>query len=130
MLDTGFCLEALRQTLRISKPEIFNSGQGGQFTGMDFTNLLENAGVRVSMDDRGRLFDNVFIERLWRKVKYEEVYLHAYETVGEARRQLASYFIFYNTERLHSSLRYRTPREVYFGESAHAFPPFSTELRV
>jgi putative transposase len=129
-LDTGFCLEALRKALRISKPEIFNTDQGPQFTNVAFTGLLENKGTRVSMDGRGRVYDNIFVERLWRSVKYEEVYLHDYQTVGQAHRRLADYFIFYNTERLHSSLGYRTPREVYFGGSAHAFPSSSIELRV
>jgi len=117
LLDREFCLIALDRALGLSRPEIFNSDQGGQFTSPDFTGRLEAEGVRISMDGRGRVFDNVFIERLWRTVKYEEVYLHAYETVEEARRSLASYFIFYNTERLHSSLRYLTPREVYFSGS-------------
>ncbi|MCJ7645134.1 MAG: integrase core domain-containing protein, partial [Candidatus Aminicenantes bacterium] len=103
---------------------------GAQFTSPEFTGRLEAKGIRISMDGRGRVFDNVFIERLWRTVKYEEVYLHAYETVDEACRRLASYFIFYNTERLHSSLGYQTPRDVYFGGSTHAFPQSSTELRV
>ena len=130
LLDKEFCLTALDRALGISRPEIFNSDQGGQFTSPDFTGRLEAKGIRISMDGRGRVFDNVFIERLWRTVKYEEVYLHAYETVDEARRRLASYFIFYNTERLHSSLGYQTPRDVYFGGSTHAFPQTSTELRV
>jgi putative transposase len=120
LLDKEFCLTALDRALGLSRPEIFNSDQGGQYTSLDFTGRLEAKGIRISMDGRGRVFDNVFIERLWRTVKYEEVYLHAYETVDEARRCLAGYFIFYNTERLHSSLGYRTPREVYFPGSAKA----------
>jgi len=122
LLDKEFCLTALDRALGISRPEIFNSDQGGQFTSPDFTGRLEAKGIRVSMDGRGRVFDNIFIERLWRTVKYEEVYLHAYETVEEARRRLASYFVFYNAERLHSSLGYRTPREVYFTGSAMTSP--------
>lgn len=129
-LDKEFCLTALDRALGISRPEIFNSDQGGQFTSLDFTGRLEAKGIRISMDGRGRVFDNIFIERLWRTVKYEEVYLHAYETVGQARQRLADYFMFYNTERLHSSLGYRTPREIYFGGSVHANPPSSFELRV
>jgi len=98
-LDTGFCLEALRKALRISKPEIFNTDQGPQFTSVDFTNLLENEGIKVSMDGRGRVYDNIFVERLWRSVKYEEVYLHDYQMVLEARTHLSAYFEFYNEER-------------------------------
>jgi putative transposase len=114
-LDTDFCLEALRKALRISKPEIFNTDQGPQFTCVDFTGLLENEGIKVSMDGRGRVFDNIFVERLWRSVKYEEVYLHDYQTVPAARVHLSDYFGFYNTERPHEALGYRTPHEVYFG---------------
>jgi len=116
-LDKQFCLDALERALAVSQPEIFNSDQGSQFTGSEFTGRLEAAGVRVSMDGRGRVFDNIFIERLWRSVKYEEVYLHSYESVGEAQHGLARYFRLYNAERLHQSLGYRTPHEVYFGES-------------
>ena len=120
--DTGFCLEALRQALRVSKPGIFNTDQGPQFTSLDFTGLLENAGIKVSMDGRGRVYDNIFIERLWRSVKYEEVYLHDYQTVPAARAQLSDYFGFYNTERPHEGLGYRTPQEVYFGTRAALVP--------
>jgi len=84
----------------------------------EFTGLLEETKVRISMDGRGRLYDNIFVERLWRTIKYEEVYLHDYRTVQEARERLAAYFRFYNTERLHEALGYRTPHEVYFGTSA------------
>jgi len=100
----------------MSRPEIFNSDQGSQFTSKEFTGKLEEAEIRISMDGRGRVFDNIFIERLWRTVKYEEVYIHSYETVREARESLGRYFRFYNTERLHESLGYRTPEEVYFGQ--------------
>jgi putative transposase len=113
-LDTGFCLAALDRALDLPAPEIFNTDQGSQFTSQDFTERLENAGVRISMDGQGRFHDNIFIERLWRSVKYEEVYLHSYETVRQARSGLARYFEFYNRERPHSSLGYRTPHEVYF----------------
>jgi putative transposase len=123
-LDTGFCLEALRKALRISKPEIFNTDQGPQFTSVDFTDLLENAGIKVSMDGRGRVYDNIFVERLWRSVKYEEVYLHDYQTVPEARIHLSDYFEFYNNERPHETLGYRTPHEVYF-ETRAALTPAS-----
>jgi len=117
-LEKVFCLTARDRALGISRPEIFNSDQGGQYTSPDFTGRLEAKGIRISMDGRGRVNDNIFIERIWRTVKYEEVYFHAYETGDEARRRLASYFIFYSTERLHSSLGYKTPREVYFSGSA------------
>jgi len=114
-LDSGFCLEALRKALRISKPEIFNTDQGPQFTSGDFTRCLLDEGIQVSMDGRGRVYDNIFVERLWRSVKYEEVYLHDYQTVPAARAHLSDYFGFYNTERPHEALGYRTPHEVYFG---------------
>lgn len=118
-LDKQFCLDALGRALSISQPEIFNSDQGSQFTSGEFTGRLETAGVRISMDGRGRVFDNIFIERLWRTVKYEEVYLHSYESVRDARHGLVSYFRLYNTERLHESLGYRTPHEAFFGEARH-----------
>jgi len=121
-LDKGFCLDAVRQALQISKPKIFNTDQGSQFTSTDFTGLLEKQDIKVSMDSRGRVFDNIFIERLWRSVKYEEVYLHDYATIAEARAHLAAYFHFYNEERLHETLGYRTPHEVYFGTSASLVP--------
>jgi putative transposase len=112
-LEKEFCLEALKRALGRSTPEIFNTDQGMQFTSMQFVHALEAAGIRVSMDGRGRVFDNIFVERLWRTVKYEEVYLHDYQTVEEARCGLANYFRFYNRERLHQALGYRTPAEVY-----------------
>ncbi len=112
-LDVDFCISALDRALLISSPDIFNSDQGSQFTSLSFTGRLESAGILISMDGRGRVFDNIFIERLWRSVKYEEVYLHSYDSVGEARESLGGYFEFYNRERLHQSLGYRTPQEVY-----------------
>jgi len=112
-LDTSFCLSALQQGLELSKPEIFNTDQGSQFTSLEFTGRLEQGGIRISMDGRGRVFDNIFVERLWRSVKYEEVYLHHYQTVSEVRNGLAKYFLFYNMERLHESLGYQPPYEVY-----------------
>ena len=115
-LDTGFCLAALERALGVSQPEIFNNDQGCQFTSREFTQRLEAAGIQISWNGRGRFLDNIFIERLWRSVKYEEVYLHGYENVGEARSRLAQYFQLYNTERFHQSLDYKTPHEVYFGE--------------
>lgn len=121
-LDAGFCLDAVQRALHISKPEIFNTDQGAQFTSADFTRLLEGNGIKVSMDGRGRVFDNIFIERLWRSVKYEEVFLHEYQTVAEAKKGLGEYFRFYNEERLHEALGYRTPHELYFGTSALVLP--------
>ena len=117
-LEKAFCVEALEKALLISKPEIFNTDQGSQFTSEAFTGLLADNGIRISMDARGRLYDNIFVERLWRTVKYEEVYLHEYRAIAEARIQLDRYFRFYNQERPHAALGYRTPHEVYFGTSA------------
>jgi len=117
-LDRDSCLEALGAALRRSKPEIFNTDQGPQFTSEAFTGALEGAGIRVSMDGRGRVADNIFLERLWRSGKYEEFYLHEYQTVTDGRRHLAAYSRFYNEERLHEALGYRTPHEAYFGAPA------------
>lgn len=116
-LEKDFCIDALKKALLISKPGIFNTDQGTQFTSEDFTGILEEEKIRVSMDGRRRLYDNIFVERLWRTVKYEEVYLHDYRTVSEAKDRLGPYFDFYNTERPHASLEYRTPFEVYYGIS-------------
>lgn len=113
-LEKEFCVHALEKALCISKPEIFNTDQGAQFTSEEFTGQLKEAEVRISMDGRGRLYDNIFVERLWRTVKYEEVYLHDYRTIQEARDRLGQYFHFYNKERLHEALGYRRPHEVYF----------------
>jgi putative transposase len=113
-LDSAFCLEALDAALLRGQPDIFNSDQGVQFTCADFTGRLEQAKIQISMDGRGRCFDNIFVERLWRSVKYEDIYLHEYETVGEVRAGLGRYFPLYNDERLHQSLDYQTPRQVYF----------------
>jgi putative transposase len=113
-LDTGFCLEALRRALREGQPEIFNTDQGVQFTAEAFTGELEAATIRVSMDGRGRFVDNIFVERLWRTVKYEDIYLKDYATVPVLAAGLDSYFQLYNYERPHQSLGYRTPADVYF----------------
>ena len=121
-LDTSFCLSALKQALELSKPEIFNTDQGSQFTSNEFTSTLEEENIRISMDGRGRVFDNIFVERLWRSVKYEEVYLHQYQTVHDARNGLTNYFIFYNMDRLHESLGYRTPYEIYVKERGNINP--------
>jgi putative transposase len=118
-MDVGFCLEALEQALEMAHPDIFNSDQGAQFTSTDFTGRLESAGVRISMDGRGRALDNVFVERLWRSVKYEEVYLNDYETPREATKGLEAYFEFYNGQRLHQALDYQTPAAVYFSRETH-----------
>ena len=100
--------------MEVNQPEIFNSDQGVQFTSQAFTGTLESAGVKISMDGRGRVFDNIFIERLWRTVKYEEVYLHDYESRGEASQRLRDYLTFYNEERLHQALGSQTPAKVYY----------------
>ena len=114
-LDGQFCREALLQALRQGgRPEIFNTDQGVQFTSRDFTGLLKDEGIQISMDGRGRALDNVFVERLWRTVKYEEVYLKDYTTVREARQGLGEYFTFYNHKRLHQALGYQTPAAVYY----------------
>ena len=112
-LDGMFCLEALEEALGGSVPEIFNTDQGVQYTAEVFTGRLEASGVRVSMDGRGRWMDNVFVERLWRTVKYEHVYLHDHATPRALEAGLASYFLFYNEERIHASLDYLTPAAVY-----------------
>ena len=115
-LDVEFCLEALVEALaRFGRPEIFNTDQGGQFTSPRFTGVLRQAGVRISMDGRGRWLDNVFIERLWRSLKYECVYLHAFETGSELRAGLARWIGFYNAGRPHSALAGLTPDEAYWG---------------
>jgi len=121
-LDTSFCLSSLEKALEASQPEIFNTDQGSKFTSREFTGRLKKDDIRISMDGRGRVFDNIFVERLWRSVKYEEVYLHHYQTVSEARSGLARYFLFYNTERLHESLGYQTPYEVYVKEQVTSNP--------
>ena len=118
-LTADFCVEALEEAMsRFGRPEIFNTDQGSQFTSDEWIKVLEDAGVAISMDGKGRWIDNVFIERLWRSVKYEEVYLHAYTNGTDARTALTRYFRFYNAVRSHQSLEYRTPDEVYFDELA------------
>lgn len=115
LLDTDFCLEALEEALRKGCPEIFNTDQGVQFTSHEFTRHLEDKGIAISMDGKGRALDNVFVERLWRSVKYEEVYLKDYKTMREAQEGLQKYFEFYNLKRPHQSLDYKKPHEVHFG---------------
>jgi putative transposase len=114
-MDVAFCLEALDQALGVATPDIFNSDQGAQFTSLDFTDRLTAARIRISMDGRGRALDNVFVERLWRTVKYEEVYLKDYGTPREAIQGLARFFQVYNRQRPHQALGYQTPATVYFG---------------
>jgi putative transposase len=115
-MESDFCLEALREALQKGKPEIFNTDQGSQFTSQEFITLLESQGIRVSMDGSGRYIDNLFIERFWRTLKYEEVYLKAYQDAREARTEIGRYIQFYNTERPHQALGYQTPAEVYYSE--------------
>jgi putative transposase len=126
-LETAFCLEALNAALTISKPEIFNTDQGCQFTSLEFTGCLKAHEIKISMDGRGRVFDNIFIERLWRTVKYEDVYLNHYPDIKETRTGLRNYFNFYNVERPHSSLGNRTPHEVYFKEQPEPEPEQTPE---
>lgn len=114
-MTADFCVDALEAAIEAHGcPEIFNSDQGSQFTSKDFTDVLNNAGIQISMDGKGRWVDNVFVERLWRSVKYEEVYLHAYESVSEARQAIDRYFRFYNSVRPHSALGSATPDSAYF----------------
>ena len=113
-MEADFCIDALKTALSKGKPEIFNTDQGSQFTSEDFTSVLLRESIQISMDGKGRALDNVFVERLWRAVKYEEVYLRDYRTVKEAKNSLARYFEFYNNERPHQALGYRTPKDVYF----------------
>ena len=114
-MDVSFCLEALEEALGKRRPEIFNTDQGAQFTSQAFTGRLEAAGVTISMDDRGRFLDNIFVERFWRSVKYEDIYIKGYTTVAELEAGLEGYFWFYNHERPHQTLGYQTPAEIYFG---------------
>ena len=120
-LTAEFCVEAVEEAIaRYGKPEIFNTDQGSQFTGSEFVGLLQRHQIRISMDGRGAWRDNVFIERLWKSIKYEEVYLHAYDSVSAAKAGIARYVSFYNTRRPHASLDRQTPDTVYFNPSSLA----------
>lgn len=112
-LDTAFCVKALCKALEIAQPEIFNTDQGSQFTSVDFTSILKTHGIQISMDGKGRAIDNVFIERLWRSVKYELIYINEFSTVPELYKELSLYFSFYNNERFHQALGNRRPVELY-----------------
>jgi putative transposase len=115
-MEASFCLDALQEALeRFGKPEIFNTDQGSQFTDKTFTKTLRDAGIAISMDGRGRCIDNVFVERVWRSLKYEEVFIHAYDDLDEARAGIGRYFKFYNLERQHAALGYQTPDAFYRG---------------
>ncbi len=119
-LEDDFCVEALNESMVLAKPTIFNTDQGSQFTSSDFVRSVEEAGVKVSMDGRGRWMDNVFIERFWRSLKYEEVYLHSYETTKEARESIGAWIDFYNNRRPHQALGCKTPAEIHFAREASA----------
>lgn len=113
-MDVDFCIDTLEEALKIAIPEIFNSDQGSQFTSYDFIKILEKENVSISMDSKGRCLDNIFIERLWRTIKYEEVFIKKYENGLDAKNNLELYMQFYNKKRFHQSLKYKTPQEVYF----------------
>ena len=112
-LEADFCVDALKEALGLGQPEVFNTDQGSQFTSLEFTHVLQEHEVKISMDGKGRYNDNIFVERLWRTVKYEEVYLKAYANATHARKELSHYFRFYNDQRPHQALGYRTPAEVF-----------------
>ena len=112
-MDTSFCIDVLENSFKHGKPEVFNTDQGSQYTSNDFTGVLKRKGIKISMDGKGRYLDNILVERLWRTVKYEDVFINDYQTLVNARKGLEEYFITYNTERLHQSLDYHTPDEVW-----------------
>lgn len=116
-LESDFCVQTLKKALEINVPDFHNSDQGSQFTSTDYLSVLEGNEIQISMDGRGRYLDNIFTERLWRTVKYENVYLHDYQNIAEAEQGLADYFQFYNNRRIHQSLDYKTPAEIYFSKS-------------
>ena len=113
-MDSSFCIEALQEALsKYSKPEVFNSDQGSQFTSKEFISKLVESDINISMDGKGRYLDNIFVERLWRSVKYEDIYLHSYQNISEVKEGLREYFRFYNYERFHQSLDNKTPWQIY-----------------
>ena len=112
-MDVDFCVQSLEEALNQGQPEVFNTDQGSQFTSEAFTGVLREQGIQISMDGKGRYLDNIFVERLWRSVKYEEVYLKAYQNGSEARKGIGAYLDFYNRERPHQALGYRTPGQVF-----------------
>jgi putative transposase len=124
-LDTPFCVEALHDSFCYGLPEIFNSDQGSQFTSDEFTGALTAAGITISMDGKGRCMDNIFVERLWRSLKYEEVYLHAYDSVQQATERITAWIKFYNFERVHQALGYKTPWEVFSGQQNSCEAPMA-----
>ena len=113
-LDTEFCTDALQESLQYTKPLIFNSDQGSQYTSHAFTSILEQNEIQISMDGKGRCLDNIFVERFWRTIKQEEVYIKAYDSVQDAYHNIKEYILFYNNDRPHQSLGYKTPAEIYF----------------
>jgi len=121
-METAFCVEALREALaEYGRPEVFNTDQGVQFTSAEFTGVLTASGIRISMDGKGRYLDNIFIERLWRSLKYEDIYIRAYPSVQEARHGIGGWLTFYNDERLHQALGYRTPREMFQASGTYGY---------
>ena len=129
-LEADFCVDALDEALGQGVPEVFNTDQGSQFTSRGVTQILKDHGVKISMDGKGRYQDNIMVERLWRTVKYEEVYLKAYAGAGEARKELGAYFHFYNNQRPHQALGYRTPAEVFHGHPTTVGENVSDRIRV
>jgi len=115
-LHTDFCIDALNDAFKLGRPLIFNTDQGSQYTSDEFTGVLTEKEIWISMDGKGRALDNIFVERLWRTVKYEEIYLNDYENLADLKKALTKYFLFYNYERKHQSLGYKTPAEVYYNE--------------
>ena len=116
-MDNAFCISALTAALKLGSPIIFNTDQGSQYTSLDFTSVLLDSGIKISMDGRGRCLDNIFVERLWRSVKYEDIFIKGYETLPDANRGLEDYFYRYNNERPHQSLGYKTPTEVHYAQA-------------
>jgi putative transposase len=117
-LDVSFCIDAVNEAIsKYGKPDIFNSDQGSQYTSDDFTSLLKNKGIKISMDGKGRALDNIYIERFWRSLKYENIYLNSYSTVAEMKDGIDKYINFFNTERIHQGLEYKTPDEIYFKDN-------------